>query len=144
MVDKENVHFVYMYIYIEVPITFVSMGYEQRNWPTCERNYWRQLKIYKKQKKIFRKIAEKKIKRLIEWKCVTVFVCFSTWTWICLIYEIWKSFTEWLCVKAWSVHMILKGVWKRNIEKKMVHEMLKMLLLQVRSIKVLSKNRFCS
>lgn len=38
MVGKENVHFVYMYIYIEVPITFVSMGYEQRNWPTCERN----------------------------------------------------------------------------------------------------------
>lgn len=38
LVDKENVHFVYMYIYIEVPITFVSMGYEQRNWPTCERN----------------------------------------------------------------------------------------------------------
>lgn len=31
LVDKENVHFVYMYIYIEVPITFVSMGYEQRN-----------------------------------------------------------------------------------------------------------------
>lgn len=101
-------------------------------------------KFIKNRKKIFRKIAEKKIKRLIEWKCVTVFVCFSTWTWICLIYEIWKSFTEWLCVKAWSVHMILKGVWKRNIEKKMIHEMLKMLLVQVQSIKVLSKNRFCS
>lgn len=110
--------------------------------PRVRETYWRQLKIYKKQKKIFRKIAEKKIKRLIEWKCVTVFLCFSTWTWICLIYEIWKSFTEWLCVKAWSVHMILKGVWKRNIEKKMVLEMLKMWLVQVQSIKVLSKIDF--
>lgn len=74
------------------------------------------------------------------WLCLCVLVPEHEYAWFMRYERVLPND----CVKAWSVHMILKGVWKRNIEKKMVHEMLKMLLVQVQSIKVLSKNRFCS
>lgn len=76
MVDKENVHFVYMYIYIEVPITFVSMGYEQRNWPTCERNLLKATQNLQKTEKNLQENCWEKDKE-IDWvkmcDCVCVF-----------------------------------------------------------------------
>lgn len=73
-------------------------------------------KFIKKQKKIFRKIAEKKIKRLSEnvWLCLCVLVPEHEYAWFMRYERVLPND----CVKAWSVHMILKGVWKRNIEKK--------------------------